>query len=679
MSEQPLPTNQPTNQLSGQPTNHLSIRAGTWSLIRFRPGFYLVNMIFASIWIVTRLVPGWLEKLFYDRLTGSSASAASLWSILGIIVAVEMARLASDVTGEWGGMQVRNAAGALMRTNILRAILRKPGAVPLPVPSGDVINRLDDDIADFADFPTWTPEVFGHFLFTVIALVIMARISPLITAVTMVPLAGVFLLNRWAWAHFLSHGHKSRAANSKVSGFLGEIFGSVQAVKVSGAEQGTMSYFRVLNERRRRLNVRYATYLALFHAATDHLGDIAIAVMVLLAGSAFASGNFTIGDFALFSSYLFFAARFPATIGSFISEIAQQRVVLDRVKTIIPDAAAADLVQHNDIYEFSHREDATAAQRPPVPHVVRSAVHRLENLEVNGLSYRYARSQSSVNGNQEVNTGDRSLTPDSGGIFDIDFTLDRGSFTVITGRIGSGKTTLLRVLLGLLPHDEGEIRWNGRLLPDPATFLVPPRSAYTPQVPRLFSAPLQDNILFGLPSNQVDLPAAIWRAVMEPDIATLEKGLETVVGPRGVRLSGGQVQRSAAARMFVRDTELLVFDDLSSALDVETERFLWQRLLDQESTTAETEIAHSGRQAHTPTCLVVSHRRAAFRRADQIIVLENGRLAAKGSLDTLVNSSPIFQSLWYGTAQQNAVTDHDIPSDAPFPVNGKKEVSDDEN
>src|SRR5207248_4098715 len=102
----------------------------------------------------------------------------------------------------------------------------------------------------------------------------------------------------------------------------------------------------------------------------------------------------------------------------------------------------------------------------------------------------------------------------------------------------------------------------------------PPRSAYTPQVPRLFSETLRDNILMGLPTNHADLDAAMHLAVMERDIESMDLGLDTVVGPRGVRLSGGQVQRAAAARMLVRDPELLVFDDLSSALDVETEQIL---------------------------------------------------------------------------------------------------------
>ena len=144
-----------------------------------------------------------------------------------------------------------------------------------------------------------------------------------------------------------------------------------------------------------------------------------------------------------------------------------------------------------------------------------------------------------------------------------------------------GKTTLLRALLGLLPRDGGTIRWNGALIDDPATFLVPPQAAYTPQIPRLFSESLRDNILLGLPESSVDLPGAVRASVLERDLADLEDGLGTLVGPRGVKLSGGQVQRAGAARMLVRDADLLVVDDLSSALDVETERALWESIFTQ--------------------------------------------------------------------------------------------------
>jgi ATP-binding cassette subfamily B protein len=144
---------------------------------------------------------------------------------------------------------------------------------------------------------------------------------------------------------------------------------------------------------------------------------------------------------------------------------------------------------------------------------------------------------------------------------------------------------------------------------------------------------LSDNLLLGRGDSEDELIAAIRTAALEHDLQDMPEGFATMVGPRGMRLSGGQVQRTAAARMLLRRPELLVFDDLSSALDVETEQTLWSRLLEE----------HRG-----ATALVVSHRRPALQRADQIIVMEAGRIAAVGTFADLRESSDAFNALWAG-------------------------------
>jgi len=607
-------------------------------IIRYQTGDFLLHSLFTLLVFGLQVVPGLIVKQVFDTIGGGpkagtaslgnfSLGEATLWVLIGLYILAELIRLFLSIGAEWYGWTFRLAAGALLQRNLFASILRRSGEHPLPVSTGEALNRFDEDVSEVSDFPTWIPDQVGKWIAAVIAVIIMARINLTITLVVFLPLIGVSFLTRWAWKRILYYRKSSSLASDAVTGFLGEMFGAVQAIKVADAEEHITTHLQELGQKRAQLVTLLRVYRELLDALNSSMVTFGIGAILLLAGAAISKGTFTVGDFALFVSYLWFTVQVPSELGTFYGDYKTQEISIERMLELIRPEPPETLVEYHPVY--------ARGPIPPVPTVSKTELDKLERLEVHGLTYRF-------DPNQEDPDHPQDGQPVRGGVENVSLSLRRGDFVVITGRVGSGKSTLVRVLLGLLPHQAGEIRWNDEAVLNPAGFFRPPRCAYTPQVPRLFSDTLRDNLLLGLPESQVDLAEAIHLSVLEQDIAGLGQGLDTMVGPRGVRLSGGQVQRAAAARMFVRLPELLVFDDLSSALDVETEQLLWERL--------EARRRVAGREL---TCLVVSHRKAALVRADHIVVMKGGQVEAEGKLADLLASSLEMQQLWSGEALEN--------------------------
>ena len=546
-----------------------------------RKEFWLGSLLFIYFFIAPAFT-GFALSRGYAAIADGRTTDTYWWA--AAVALSELLRMTAVHYGALIWVRVWTHMESLLRANMLVAQMASGGPeAGQPVGSaGRAITHFRDDTDDVAEFVDNVLDTTGGVLFAAIAGFVLASANLPATLILVVPIIAVVLVTRALDTRIKVYRIADREATEEVTGLLGDVMAAATTVKVNDASESMLARLKVVVDHRRSTAVRDRVLDEGVQAFSAGAADVGLGLVLLVSASGIASGSFDLGTLALFVAYLGWLAFFPKMLGRVLSRRKQVAVSFDRMRRLVADEEVDNTVRRRDL-PIDPSDDG---ERPDDDRPRRIA---LDRLVVRGLSASYSGSRV---------------------VDDVSFEIRRGRFVVVTGPVGSGKSTLLRALLGLAWQADvsGTVSWNGEVLTDRAAFLIPPNAAFLPQVPQLISDSVGDNVGLG-PVSAESLTTALRLAAIDTDIAAMPESTDTMIGPRGLRLSGGQRQRLATARALVHAPELVVLDDVSSALDVETELLLWENLA-----------------AAGMTVIAVSHRAVAFERADQVLHLDRGRL-----------------------------------------------------
>ena len=560
-----------------------------WRILRADPRTWLISLSMWCLFFVLPLATGLVLRAVLDRLP--PADPSGIWMLVAVLAGLEIGRwlILLPAIVQWHGAWV--FWHTVPRVNAMRSLTQDPGPVTgrLPGSPGEAVSRFRDDARDVAQVLDVWLDLVAATLASVGGIVVLLVISPPAALAMTLPIVVVLGIGHLLGGRLKQWRLAERTATAGVTGFIGDAFGAIGAVKVAAAEPSVLARFQAMGHARAAAARRDQVGTQVSQVLGGITANAGLGLALLLTAPAMRRGELTVGDIGLFTTYATLVSGLPRVTARWAAWQRQAEVSAARLGRLMPD-------HDPDLASATVTTYLRGGPPPFDPVVIPAAATRadgdvLHRLEVRGLSVHLDETDQAT---------------------EIDLDVQRGQLVVITGPVGSGKSVLLRAVLGLVPRAAGEIRWNGTIVDEPYTLMVPPRVAYVPQVPRLFSERLADTVLLGV--DDLGLDRALTLACLDEDLLDLPDGIGTLVGPKGVRLSGGQIQRAAAARALVREPELLVVDDLSSALDVVTESRLWGGLFDA--------------AAGSVTVLAVSHRPNVLERADQVIRLDRGRRLA---------------------------------------------------
>lgn len=505
--------------------------------------------------------------------------------LMGIFVLRAIAGVAQKVLLT----RIAQRSAADMRIDLLDRMMQQDGAFHQTHPPGFLVQRVQSDVNAVGD--VWRAIITGagrDFIGLLVLLGVAISIDPIWALLACIGIPVMVLPAAFAQRFVRRRAREARDLGASLSTRLDEVFHGIVQIKLNALESYQARQYRDITRKFISTEVRTAFGSSAIPAMIDIISGVGFMAVILYGGSEIISGEKTIGEFMTFFTAMGFTFNPLQRLGAISGQWQVAAAALERIKELMD-----------------------APLRLTSPHTPVPAPHGGGDITLEDVSLSF--------GNAEVLHG-------------LSLTAQAGKTTALVGASGAGKSTIFNLLTRLLDPTSGHVRIGGVATTEMAIPELRTLFSVVSQEALLFDETLRENIVLGRTDvSDAQLQGVLDAAFVSDFLPQLEKGLETHVGPRGSALSGGQRQRVVIARALLRDTPVLLLDEATSALDAQSEQVV-QDALDRLS---------EGR-----TTLVIAHRLSTIRNADQIIVMDRGRVVDQGTHEELLARGGIYADLY---------------------------------